>query len=333
MKRILVTGAAGYIGSALVRLLLDQGQAVTVVDSLVFGGESLVSLLPHPNFRFIKADIRDTKAMRSAIVGHDAVAHLAAIVGDPACRLEPDLARDVNVEATKRLYETCVEVGIDRFVFASTCSNYGKMSDPNKFVNEESELRPVSVYAETKVAVEQFLLGQSRSRGCTPTCLRFSTVFGLSPRARFDLTVNDFTKEVVMGRELVVFGEQFWRPYCHVQDLARAVWMVIGADRQKVAFEVFNVGDDNQNYRKGEIVDLILQEVPQARVRFVPQGDDPRDYRVTFQKIREKLGFRITKTVTDGIREIRDLLVTGFLLNPDDPKYYNVPPAPATKAA
>jgi nucleoside-diphosphate-sugar epimerase len=333
MKRVLVTGAAGYIGSALVRLLLDQGHTVTAVDSLVFGGESLMAMLPHPRFRFIKADVRDTKSLRTAVVGHDAVAHLAAIVGDPACRLEPELAREVNVEATKRLYELSDELGIDRFVFASTCSNYGKMSDPNTFVCEESELRPVSVYAETKVAVEKFLLGQSTDRHCIPTCLRFSTVFGLSPRARFDLTVNDFTKEVVMGRELVVFGEQFWRPYCHVEDLARAVSLVISAPENKIAFEVFNVGDDEQNFQKRTIVDLILKEVPQARVRFVPQGDDPRDYRVTFRKIREKLGFRITKTVPDGIREIRDLLAAGFIMNPDDPKYYNVSPAPVAKAA
>jgi nucleoside-diphosphate-sugar epimerase len=212
-------------------------------------------------------------------------------------------------------------------VFASTCSNYGKSSDADAFVTEASELKPVSLYARTKVAVEAALLEGDRGR-CAPTCLRFSTVYGLSPRPRFDLTVNEFTRDLALGRELVVFGEQFWRPYCHVRDLARSVVTVLEADAGAVGFDVFNVGDSDENYRKETIVELIRAQIPDARVRYVARDDDPRDYRVAFDKIRERLGFAITRRVPDGIREIRRAVQEGFYLDPDHPSYGNVPAAP-----
>ncbi|MEA3316818.1 MAG: SDR family oxidoreductase, partial [Bacteroidota bacterium] len=250
MKKILVTGGAGYIGSVLVRQLLEKNYKVKVLDILNFGGDSLVELFNNPNFEFQKGDVRLNKDIEQAIEGVDAIVNLAAIVGDPACAKEPNVAKETNFEAIKTLYDLANKKGISKFVFASTCSNYGKMTDPTKFITEESELAPISLYAETKVATEQFLLGQNESNICKPTCLRFSTVYGLSPRMRFDLTVNEFTKELALDRELVIFGEQFWRPYCHVVDLARSVSTVLEADESKVAFDVFNVGDTNENYTK-----------------------------------------------------------------------------------
>ena len=229
MKKILVTGGAGYIGSVLVRLLLENSYQVRVLDRLMFGGESLVELFNKPNFEFLKGDIRNEHDIRKALKDVSYVANFAAIVGDPACAKDPRLAKETNLEATKKMYLIANEYGCKKFVFASTCSNYGKMSDPNSYVDENSELAPVSLYAETKVAAEKFLLSQDRNNTCKPTCLRFSTVYGLSPRIRFDLTVNEFTKEIALGRELVIFGGQFWRPYCHVQDLARSVLAVFEA--------------------------------------------------------------------------------------------------------
>lgn len=324
MKKVLVTGGAGYIGSVLVRLLLEDGYYVRVLDNLSFGGEAIVDLLNNDNFDFIKGDIRNKDDLIKAMTDIDYVAHLASIVGDPACAINPELTKDINITGAKLTYETANEMGIKRFIFASTCSNYGKMDDPNAYVDETSELKPVSLYAETKVEFEQFLLSQSKNNSAKPTCLRFSTVYGLSQRVRFDLTVNEFTKELAMGRELVVFGEQFWRPYCHVVDLSRGVLSVFNADMQKVEFNVFNIGDTSENYQKKMIVDEIKKQIPSAKIKYVKRDEDPRDYRVNFDKIKNELGFNITKTVPEGISQTIKVIQDGFLNNPDDQKYKNV---------
>lgn len=322
--KVLITGGAGYIGSVLVRLLLERGYNVRVLDNLSFGGEPILDLLNRPDFEFIKGDIRDDNAVKKSLDGVEMVAHLASIVGDPACAVNPKLTKSVNIDGTINLYSQAENKGVKKFVFASTCSNYGKMKNPDSYVNEDSELAPVSLYAETKVFVEKYLLGQPRTNKCEPTCLRFSTVYGLSLRPRFDLTVNEFTKELVKGRELVVFGEQFWRPYCHVVDLARSVISVFEAPSSQTAFDVFNVGDTEENYQKQMIVNLIRDRIQDAKVKYVSKQEDPRDYRVSFEKIKNKLGFRITKRVPEGVDQIIKAVNDGFILNPDDPKYRNV---------
>ena len=323
MKSILVSGGAGYIGSVLVSLLLGKGYHVRVLDNLSFGGEAIVDFVSDPNFEFTRGDVTNEDDVRKALKGIDGVVHLAAIVGDPACAKQPDLARKTNLEGSKLFYTLANEAGAKRFIFASTCSNYGKMNGTD-YVTETSTLAPVSLYAETKVAVEKFLLGQDKANTCKPTSLRFSTVYGLSRRPRFDLTVNEFTKELSLGRELKVFGEQFWRPYCHVVDLSRSVIAALEAPEDKVSFDVFNVGDTNENYQKQMIVEEIVKVIPDARVSYVKKNEDPRDYRVSFEKIRERLDYHITKTVPDGIREIHKVVQDGFFNNVDDPKYKNV---------
>jgi nucleoside-diphosphate-sugar epimerase len=322
-ESVLVSGGAGYIGSVLVRLLLEKGYRVRVLDKLSFGGVPILDLLNNNDFEFVKGDVRNAGEIRMAMQGMDHVVHLAAIVGDPACAKQPELAREVNLDGSRRMYDIAEELGLKRFVFASTCSNYGKMEDPESFVDEQSQLSPVSLYAETKVAVEEYLLSRPQTNRCKPTSLRFSTVYGLSPRPRFDLTVNEFTKELALGRELVVFGEQFWRPYCHVVDLCRSVLAVLEADPAKVAFDVFNVGDTSENYQKQMIVEEIVKQLPGSRIRYVSKNEDPRDYRVSFGKIQERLGFRISKTVPDGIRQIIQVVQDGFIPNPDAAEYRN----------
>jgi nucleoside-diphosphate-sugar epimerase len=321
---VLVTGGAGYIGSVLVRLLLARGWRVRVLDRLLAGGESLLELLDHERFEFLRGDIRDPDTVARAVEGCWAVAHLAAIVGDPACRANPDLARSTNLDGSRFLLEAAQRAGVARFVFASTCSNYGKMPDPNAYVDETSPLAPVSLYAETKVAFEQELLARSRGDGLAGTCLRFATVYGVSPRLRFDLTVNEFTRELALGRELVIFGEHFWRPYCHVRDLAGSVLAVLEAEPARVAGQVFNVGDTAENYTKQMIAEELLRQIPEGKIRYVHRTEDPRDYRVSFEKIRRELGFRITRRVPDGIAEVLRLLRSGLLSNPDSPQYANV---------
>nr|HPH00362.1 SDR family oxidoreductase [Tenuifilaceae bacterium] len=203
MQKVLVTGGAGYIGSVLVRQLLEHNYRVVVLDSLMYGGESLLDLFNNNNFDFVKGDIRREEDIAMAMKGVDFVVHLAAIVGDPACAKQPELAKSTNLDGSKLLYSIANKMGVKRFIFSSTCSNYGRMANPDIMVDEMSELAPVSLYAETKVGVEKFLLSQPKSNTCKPTVLRFSTVYGLSLRPRFDLTVNEFTKELALGRELV----------------------------------------------------------------------------------------------------------------------------------
>ena len=328
MQSIVVTGGAGYVGSVLVRRLLAEGYDVTCIDTLRFGRHSLAGVIDHPRYALRETDITDHQHV-DRVLGerqHHAVVHLAAIVGDPACALEPELAHRTNVDASVHLIERARAAGVERFVFASTCSNYGKMSDPNGSVGEESPLAPVSLYARQKVECEEILLHRiPRTPGFAPTALRSATVFGLSPRMRFDLTVNEFTKELVLGRELDVFGEQFWRPYCHVKDFAGAILLTLKSPLERVAYNVFNVGDFAQNYTKKMIVDALLARLPHARIRFVRREEDSRDYRVRFDKIRTDLGFRISMTVPDGIDEIAQALTAGEIRDPNDPRYYNTP--------
>lgn len=323
--KVLVTGGAGYMGSALVPLLLAQGHQVRVADNLLYGGGGLLGSVSHPNFELQAADLRDRQAAECAVEGVDAVVHLAAIVGDPACAEQPSLAREVNLDATLQLLQASQTQGAGRFVFASTCSNYGKMRDPSEFLTEESPLRPTSVYAETKVAAEAALLDSAGNSHCAPTILRFATLFGLSPRPRFDLTVNEFTVKLLTDRQLVVYGAQFWRPYVHVRDAARAICLTLDAPTGKVSSPIYNVGDSRENYQKGQLVDLIRAKIGEpVKIEYIQKVEDPRDYRVSFDKIARELGFQITRTVDDGITEIIGAICSGIIAEPNHPAYTNV---------
>jgi len=321
--KVLVTGGAGYVGSVLTGLLLEQQHEVRGFDSLLHGGHGLLGFWAHPRFEFRRGDMRDEGAVRSALDGVDAVVHLAAIVGDPACARQPDLAREVNLDASLRLLRQCAHAGVSHFVFASTCSNYGRMADPSRYVDESSELRPVSLYAKTKVAVEEAVLDPSGKNGLCATSLRFATVFGASPRMRFDLTVNEFVLEMVARKRLTVYGEQFWRPYIHVRDMARGILRVLEAPPQRVHGQVFNIGSTAENYQKQTLVEMIRPYAEDAVIEFVHKDEDPRDYRVSFDKAREMLGFEVTRTVERGIREIAGLISGRVIEDFENPRYRN----------
>jgi len=322
--KVLVTGGAGYIGSVLVRQLLQKGYHVRAIDSLKFGGDALYDVMLHPNFEFQKGDIRNESDILTALEGVDAIAHLAAIVGDPACKKFSDEAHQTNWDGSVALFEAAEKAGIKRFVFSSTCSNYGKMPDPNSFVTETSELRPVSLYAELKVKFEKYILEERKDSNICATALRFSTVYGFSPRIRFDLTVNEFTRNATVQGEQEIWGAQFWRPYCHVDDLARAVVLVLESEDSKVKSNVFNVGATEENYNKGMIIEEVCKVVPNTKVIYVDMNEDPRDYRVNFDKIKNELGYTITKTVPDGVKEIYTLLKTGIVTDSFEQKFRNI---------
>lgn len=324
MERVLVTGAAGYIGSVVCRQLLARGYEVVGLDKLLFGGEALLNLMPHPRFRFVFGDLREEAAVKDAFTGVTAAVHLAAIVGDPACAKQPDLAQSTNWQGALKIAEAAEACPtLTRFVFISTCSNYGRAGEG--FVTETSALTPVSLYARLKVDFEKHLLSSELNAKKTCTVLRFATAFGLSPRMRFDLTVNDFTREAVLKKHLKIFGKQFWRPYCHVEDLARACVTVLEAEAEKVKGEVFGVGSTEENYQKEMILAEVMKLCPDTKVDFVEVIEDPRDYRVDFKKIRDRLGFKTTRTVPQGIAEMKLALDRGFFPQPFDPRYANLP--------
>lgn len=319
----LVTGGAGYVGSLLVPMLLSQGRNVRVLDSLKHGnGSSLLGVWSDDRFEFVHGDVDDETTLVEASRDVSEIVHLAAIVGDPACSREPDEARRVNVDATRRLLDLAQELGVDRFLFSSTCSNYGKMEAGDALATEEWELRPVSLYAETKVEAELETLARANP-DFTTACLRLATVYGVSPRMRFDLTVNEFVRDALLARELVVYGEQFWRPYIHVRDAARAIVLVLEAAADAVAGEVFNVGSSDQNFRKQDLVALLLERLPDTAVDRVTRTEDPRDYRVSFEKLSARLDFRTTRSVPDGIDEVLSLLRAGAVSDPFADAYRN----------
>ncbi len=322
--KVLVTGGAGYIGSVLVRQLLAKGYAVRAFDNLNFGGDALYDVMQHPHFEFLKGDVRNADDVKKAIEGIDAIAHLAAIVGDPACKKYSEDANTTNWDGSVSLFEAAEAAGVHRFVFASTCSNYGKMPDPNSFVTETSALNPVSLYAELKVKFEKYIMEDKKDSPMCSTALRFSTVYGFSPRIRFDLTVNEFTRNATVNGEQPIWGAQFWRPYCHVDDLARAVVLVLESDEAKVRANVFNVGSTEENYNKGMIIEEVCKVVPNVKVDYVEMNEDPRDYKVNFDKIKNELGFTITKTVPDGVKEIYKLLSTGIVTDSFEQKFRNI---------
>ncbi len=300
---ILITGGAGYLGTTLVNVLLNEGHRIRVLDSLVHGIRPDCSMGSHPNLHFTHGDIRDRETLADALPGIEAVVHLAAIVGDPACARNPAAAREVNLKASLLLLEECRRTKVRHLVFASTCSNYGCMPDSEAYVDETSPLAPLSVYAETKVEFEKVLLEMTGSERLCATALRLATLYGVSPRMRFDLTVNEFTLDILLKKHLVVFGEHAWRPYVHVRDAARAILQVLNFQTCQGG-QVFNVGDTNQNFRKADLVELVRVHSSDARIEFIPGRQDLRDYRVCFDKISRQLGFSIQRTVEDGISEV-----------------------------
>lgn len=345
-QHILVTGGAGYIGSLLTGVLLERGYHVTVVDDLLFGGESLLAYFSHPHFHFLKGDVCDPGVLeqltlglhdsaRAAWPGHredtatrnryDAVVHLAAIVGFPACQaVGRQVAWRYNVESVQRAFGLAEDIGAERFIFSSTYSNYGLTTD-GKAVTEDSPLHPQSLYAETKIAAEQYLVEVAANSRCAPLVFRFATLFGMSPRTRFDLIVNQFVLEAMTHRELIIYQRGYSRSFVHVRDVVEGIVLALSAPTERIRGQIFNLGSDTGNFTKDEIVALVQKHVDGLKVthKDLSFGGDMRDITVSFAKIKRELAFEPRISVEDGIREVRDFLRLGLIKNATDSRYRN----------
>lgn len=322
IKKILVVGGASYLGSILCRKLLDKSYKVKVLDHLMYGDDGIKELYNNQNFEFIKGDIRNLQIVMKAAKGTDAVIHLAAIVGDPASVLNPEETIETNYLATKILAEVCKYSQINRFVFASTCSVYGANPIPEIKLSEDSLLTPISLYAEMKLKSEQAIL-ELVDENFSPTILRIGTLYGLSPRMRFDLVINLLTAKAVVDKKINIFGGDQWRPFIHVKDIADAFIKCIEAPINKIKGEIFNVGANEQNYQLREIGEIIHNEVPDSKLIIEKKDIDSRSYNVSFNKIQNVLGFKPKCTIKGAITEIKDAIKKGGVSDYKDRKYSN----------
>ena len=319
INKVLVIGGAGYIGSVLARMLLERGYETTVFDRLLFGRDSLDGLEDRPGFRFIQGDLRDLSAVSQAVRGQDAVILLAALVGEPACDRDPDETVDVNFLGTLNAARAADYYHTPRFLFASTDSCYGIQEG---VMDEDSPLKPISLYAELKKNMETELLSLNQN-GFAPTILRLATVYGLSPRMRFDLIINILTMHAVRNNKIKIFGGLQWRPLVHVADVARGFIAALEAPADRVRGQVFNIGSNEQNYQIGTLGELVRETLPGIEIETIDQPPDLRDYHVNFDKAEKVLGYRAEKTVADGIHEIKDALLSGLIQNPEASQYRN----------
>ncbi|HVP39275.1 MAG TPA: SDR family oxidoreductase [Candidatus Saccharimonadales bacterium] len=321
--KIMVTGGAGFIGSHCVRMLLEKGYSVRVLDSLLFGDQALRPLLDAgQDLELLQGDIRHVEDVVAATKGCHGVIHLAGIVGDPACELDPEATHTINFEATKIMVEVAKYANVRRFVFASTCSVYGAAED--MVLNEGSVVTPVSLYAETNLRSEQVILRSFEGTRTVPVIVRFATVYGVSRRMRFDLVVNIMSAKAHYDRKVRVFGGDQWRPNVHVQDAARGLVACLEAPEDRARGEVFNIGSNDQNYKIRELGEIVARTLPGVAIEMVKDSPDKRSYHVSFDKARYVLGYEVHHTVAQGVLEVAELLQSGSIPDYLDNRYYNV---------
>jgi len=304
MKHILLIGGAGYIGSVMAKDLLRANYKVSILDSLLFNNKKAIDpLIKLKNFNFIYGDFRNFKKLNKALHNITDVIILAGLVGDPITKKYPKESYKINDLGMKKCIRNLNKRKLNRVIFISTCSNYGLLA--TKYIaDEKTKLKPLSLYAKSKVKIEKFLLKQKSKVDYSPVILRFATAFGLSPRMRFDLTISQFTYEIAVKKNLLVYDPDTWRPYCHVKDFSRLVLKVLKAEKKLIDFQVFNAGGDINNYTKRKIVELILKYLPKGQIKFKKEGHDPRNYRVSFKKVKNILKFKPKYTVSYGIKEL-----------------------------
>lgn len=321
--KILVTGGAGYIGSLLIESLLSYGHEVSVIDKFSFGIESLKNTINHPNLKIFIEDLLTFKKF-DILSNIDCIVHLAAIVGDPACAVDSNLAIKTNVEMTRTLVDEAINADIKKFVFCSTCSVYGQSKTPTIKLDERGDLNPVSLYAETKIKGENYLL--ERKNEFQPIILRLGTLFGMSYRPRFDLVINFLTGQLYFENEGVIYSGEQWRPFVHVKDIVNAFIIAIESENSKISGEIFNVGSNDLNLQMKELIPIFRNTIPQSKISLDQSIIDQRSYNIDFTKINRYFNYATELSIEDGINEIINSFKLKYVTNFRDLKYRNYSP-------
>lgn len=332
---VLITGGAGYLGSVITGALLRCSYHVTVVDDLLFGGESLLAYFGNPRLHFLKADICQPGVLKRALQVSakegapppTALIHLAAIVGFPACQaVGREAVWRVNVDSVRRMLDEVDRLGFEKMLFASTYSVYG-IAPNGEVVNEETPLNPQSLYAESKIAAEELIKIAAQEIHCAPLIFRLATLFGVSPRMRFDLIINQFVLEAFSQSELLIFQGDYSRSFVHIEDIVDGVKLGLDAPREKISGRIFNLGSQRGNYTKDEVVSLIQEVLPETTVCYkeLDFRQDMRDVRVSYERAELELGFNVQRSVSQGINDVLHLLRSGLISDPYSEKYRNAP--------
>jgi nucleoside-diphosphate-sugar epimerase len=320
MKKVLVTGGAGYVGAVLVPKLLKKGHSVKVIDLYIYGEDVLDSVRDNPNLFQVKGDIRDKELLERELSGCDTVIHLACISNDPSYELDPDLGKSINYDAFITLVDVAKKSGVKNFIYASSSSVYG-VKDVSE-VTEDLPLEPLTDYSKYKALCEDVLLKEA-SDDFIVTIIRPSTVCGYSPRLRLDLTVNILTNHAVNKGEITVFGGDQMRPNLHIEDMTDFYVFLLDLPDEKIHRKIYNVG--YENYKVSEIAELVKKVIdPKLPIKTTP-SDDNRSYHVSSKKVKEELGYAPTRSIEDAVIDLKKAFDEGKIPDPMTGKrYYNI---------
>ncbi len=301
MQSILLIGGGGYIGTVVIEHFVKLGFEVTIIDNFIYKHNLFLNKFfkKYKDVKIINRDIAKIKNFEKLLENKNYVVFLAGLVGDPITKKYPNLALKINRDATKNLISKISLSNIEKFIFISTCSNYGLIKNDQQ-ADESYILNPISLYAKLKVEIEKFIISINEINFC-PTILRFATAFGFSNRMRLDLTVNEFVYEMYFNKKLLVYDPDTWRPYCHVKDFARLIEEIITAKKSIIKNQIYNAGSDENNYTKRQLVSLISKYINDCEISYQKHGSDPRNYRVSFQKLQNDLNFKTKYNLKENI--------------------------------